>query len=57
LFFGSHLSLIGCNDESKTTGTMITITDAEKARLKTKKDTYKGGSPKNRAKAAAKSGS
>jgi hypothetical protein len=54
LFIGSHLPIIGCNDESKTSGTMVQVSDEDKAYLKTKRETYKGAVPKSKAKAASR---
>jgi hypothetical protein len=54
LFISSHLSFIGCNDASRTTGTMVEVSAEDKAYLKSKRESYKGGPPKNRAKAASK---
>ena len=54
LFIGSHLPLIGCNDTSRTSGTMVEVSEEEKAYLKSKRESYKGGPFKARAKAASK---
>ncbi len=51
-FIVSHLPLIGCNDDSRTTGTMIEASDEVKAYRKTKGESYKGGPPSKKAKAA-----
>ena len=53
-FIGSYLSFIGCNDASRTTGSMVEVSAEDKAYLKSKRESYKGGPPKNRAKAASK---
>jgi hypothetical protein len=52
LFIGSHLPLIGCNDESRTSGTMVQVSEEVKAHQKAKAESYKGGPPKSKAKAA-----
>ncbi len=53
LFAGSCLPLTGCNDESRTTGTQVQVSEEAKAHLKSKMETYKGGPPK-KAKAPSK---
>jgi hypothetical protein len=53
LFIGSHFPLIGCNDESRTSGTMVQVSEEEKAQLETKRKSYKGGPPRKKAGAAA----
>lgn len=50
----AHSLLIGCNDDSKTSGTMVKVSDEEKAYLKTKRESYKAAVPKNRPKAIGK---
>jgi hypothetical protein len=54
LFIGSHLPLIGCNDESRTSGTMVQVSEEEKAQLQTKRQNYKGGPPRKKAGATGK---
>jgi hypothetical protein len=56
LFIGCHIPLIGCNDESKTSGTMVQVSDEDKARLITKREKYKELRPKGKAKAVDKTG-
>ncbi len=41
LFVVSHLLLVGCNDESKTTGTQVQLSDEAKAQLDGRKKLYK----------------
>ena len=41
------LPLTGCNDESRTSGTMVQVSEEAKAHLKAKRESYKGGSPKS----------
>jgi hypothetical protein len=41
LFIGSHLVLSGCNDESKTSGTMVEPSEEAKAQLKGRRNLYK----------------
>ncbi len=55
LFIGSHLPMVGCNDDSKTSGTMVQESEEARAYRKERGATYKGGSPANKArfKAAA----
>jgi hypothetical protein len=53
LFIGSHLPLIGCTDESKTSGTMVERSEEAKAHLKAKAEKYKGGPAKSKAPAPA----
>ncbi len=52
LFIGSHFPLVGCNDESKTSGTMVQVSEEQIAHRKAKAEAYKGGPPKSKAKAA-----
>jgi hypothetical protein len=52
LFIGSNLPLTGCNDNSKTSGTMVEVSDEVKTHRKSKMESYKGGPPKAKAKAA-----
>jgi hypothetical protein len=54
LFIGSHLPLLGCNDESKTSGTMVQVSEEDKAHLKAKRESYKGGPPRSKANTAGK---
>jgi hypothetical protein len=53
LFVSSHVLLIGCNDPSRTTGTMIEISDAVKAQHEKKLEKMK---KMREEKAAAKAG-
>jgi hypothetical protein len=41
IFVVSHLTLTGCNDDSKTTGTMLKETDEDRARIQAKLAKYK----------------
>jgi hypothetical protein len=52
LFIGSSLPLAGCNDDSRTSGTMVEVSEEAKAHMKSKRESYKGGPPKSKAKAA-----
>jgi hypothetical protein len=54
LFIGSHALLIGCNDDSKTSGTQVPENPEAVAHRKSKADSYKGGPPKKQAKSAVK---
>ena len=54
LFIGSHLPMIGCTDDSKTTGTMVEESDEIKAHRAAKIGNYKGGPPKATAKVTSK---
>ena len=49
-------SLSGCDDESKTSGTMVRSARASQAHLKSKIESYKGGSPKAKGKGKAPEG-
>jgi hypothetical protein len=40
-FVGSHLPLIGCNDESKTSGTMVQVSEEARKHIESKRDMYK----------------
>ena len=53
LFIGSHLPLVGCNDDSRTSGTMVEVSEETKAHRKAKVESYKGGAPKSKAKGAS----
>ena len=46
--------MIGCTDDSKTTGTMVEESDEIKARREAKRGAYKGGPPKASVKASGK---
>jgi hypothetical protein len=46
LFIGSHAPLIGCSDDSKTSGTQVVENPEAAAHRKAKGAAYKGGSPK-----------
>jgi hypothetical protein len=48
LFISSDLPLIGCDDASKTSGTMVERSEEDTAHLKSKIDSYKGGRAKNK---------
>jgi hypothetical protein len=55
IFVVSHLTLTGCNDDSRTTGTMLKETDEDRARIQAKIAKYKERSEaKSVKKAAAK---
>jgi hypothetical protein len=54
IFVASHITLSGCGDDSRTTGTMIQVSAEEKARIKAKAETYKGGPHKKKSKAASR---
>jgi hypothetical protein len=54
LFIGSHLLVMGCNDNSRTSGTMVEVSDETKAHQAAKRGNYKGGPPKPSVKAASK---
>ena len=54
IFVASHMGVAGCNDESRTTGTMVHVSAEEQARLENKAKNYKAGPAKSRAKAKAK---
>jgi hypothetical protein len=41
LFIGSHLPLIGCTDESRTSGTMVQVSEEAKKRIESRRDAYK----------------
>jgi hypothetical protein len=49
-FILSIIPLIGCNDNSKATGTMVEVSEETKAYRKSKIDAYKGGPPKSKGK-------
>jgi hypothetical protein len=53
LFLGSQLLLIGCGDDSKTSGTMRQVSEETKEHQKVKTESYKGGPPKSKAKSTA----
>jgi hypothetical protein len=46
----SGLVLPGCSDDSKTSGTMVQVSDETKAHRKSRAESYKGGPPKFKAK-------
>jgi hypothetical protein len=54
LFVGSDLPLIGCDDGSKTSGTMVERSEEDMAHLKSKIDKYKGGRAKDQDQATGK---
>jgi hypothetical protein len=41
LFIGSYLPLVGCNDDSKTSGTMVEVSDEAKRHIQDRRETYK----------------
>jgi hypothetical protein len=51
LLICSHSPLIGCNDESRTSGTQVVESPEAVAYRKSKVERYKGGPPKKLAKA------
>ena len=54
LIFGvSHLTQTGCNDDSRTTGTMLKETDEDRVRMQAKIAKYKERSEAKSAKKAA----
>ena len=53
VFIGSHTLVIGCNDDSKTSGTQVPENPAAEAYRKTKIESYKGGVPKKQVKSAS----
>jgi len=54
VFVGSHCSLSGCNDDSKTSGTLVERSEEAKAHMKSKIESYKGGPPKAKGKSVKK---
>ena len=54
LFIGSHLPMIGCSDDSKTTGTMVEESDEIKARRAAKRGSTRGGPPKAKRRSQAR---
>ena len=54
VFIGSQLTLTGCTDESRTSGTMVQVSEEDIAIRKSKSEGYKGGPPKGKAKSAGK---
>jgi hypothetical protein len=54
LFIASHLSMTGCNDQSRTTGTVVEVSEEFQAHTESKLDKYKGGPPKAKVKAPSK---
>ncbi len=52
LFVGSHIPLVGCNDESRTSGTQVEVSEKVLAHRKARAESYKGGPPKKQAKSA-----
>ncbi len=49
-FVLSTLPAIGCSDNSRTTGTMVEVSEETKAYRKSKIESYKGGAPKSKGK-------
>ena len=54
LFIGSHLPLFGCTDNSRTSGTMVEVSEETKVHRKARSESYKGGPPKSKAKGASR---
>jgi hypothetical protein len=54
LFIGSHMPLVGCTDNSKTSGTQVEVDPAAEAHRKAKGEAYKGGPRKKEAKSTGK---
>ncbi len=54
IFVASHVGVAGCNDESRTTGTMVQVSAEDLARLENKAVNYKAGPAKSQAKAKMK---
>jgi hypothetical protein len=54
VFIGSQFPLTGCTDESRTSGTMVQVSEEAKANLKSKSEGYKGGPAKGKGKSAGK---
>jgi hypothetical protein len=48
--FAFGLALPGCSDDSKTSGTMVQVSEETQAHRKARAETYKGGPPKAKAK-------
>ena len=48
LFVGSHIPLVGCNDESRTSGTQVEVSEQVQAHRKARAESYKGDLLKNR---------
>jgi hypothetical protein len=40
-FISSHITLIGCNDESRTSGTVVQVSEESKKNIESKRDMYK----------------
>jgi hypothetical protein len=49
LFIGSHALLVGCNDDSKTSGTQVVESPEAVAHRKSKGEAYKGALIKKQA--------
>ena len=54
VFVGSQVPLCGCNDDSRTTGTMVQVSEERLAHWQAKAEAYKGGPPKAKTKDATK---
>jgi hypothetical protein len=54
MFICSLLPMTGCNDESRTTGTVVEVSEEFQAHTKSKLGAYKGGPAKGQAKATDK---
>jgi hypothetical protein len=46
----TYLALPGCNDDSKTDGTLVQVSEETIAHRKARAESYKGGPPKTKAK-------
>jgi hypothetical protein len=40
LFVMSHVPLLGCNDESKTSGTMVQVSEEQKKHIQGRRENY-----------------
>jgi hypothetical protein len=54
LLIGSHFATSGCTDDSRTTGTVVQVTEQQKAQVKSMRKTYKALRQKNAVKGADK---
>jgi hypothetical protein len=54
VFIISHLPLLGCSDNSRTTGTQVEVSEETIAHRKARAESYKGGPPKIKGKSAKK---
>ena len=55
MFIGSNALLVGCSDDSKTSGTQVAENPEAAAHRKAKGEAYKGGPPKKQDKSAGQS--